>query len=204
MEPYYQNNLVRLYCADWREVDPPQGLVVVSDPPYPYQGEHFQEEIDAAIQFATTYQAERWFWFWDLFEAPPIPLPVVAKHIWHKSNTNRPNNYEMIYECVAGEDKRGSRVFPAAVIHPKLTGCKEAVGHPTQKPVKLLVKIVSLRKSATAILDPFCGTGTTLVAAQRAGIPSIGIDIREEWCEKAAIRLGKVSPTMSQGMIKYE
>ena len=39
------------------------------------------------------------------------------------------------------------------------------------------------------MLDPFCGTGTTLVAALRTGRNSIGIDIDPEYCRLAAERL---------------
>lgn len=39
-----------------------------------------------------------------------------------------------------------------------------------------------------AVLDPFCGSGSTLVAARREGWRSVGIEIEERWCEIAAQR----------------
>jgi len=65
--------------------------------------------------------------------------------------------------------------------------------HPTQKPVGLMEWCVEKAKKADDILDPFMGAGTTLVAAKRLGRKSIGIELDEEYCEKAAKRLQEVN-----------
>lgn len=55
---------------------------------------------------------------------------------------------------------------------------KERLGYPTQKPVALLERIISASsRPGDVILDPFCGCGTALVAAQKLGRKWIGIDI---------------------------
>jgi DNA modification methylase len=55
---------------------------------------------------------------------------------------------------------------------------KERVGYPTQKPEKLLERIIEASsKPGDVILDPFCGCGTTVAVAQRTGRKWIGIDI---------------------------
>jgi hypothetical protein len=54
----------------------------------------------------------------------------------------------------------------------------ERLGYPTQKPVALLERIVSASSNpGDVVLDPFCGCGTTIVAAQKLGRRWIGIDV---------------------------
>ena len=65
--------------------------------------------------------------------------------------------------------------------------------HPTQKPVRLIEYILNdFSKPNTLILDPFCGSGTTCVAAKKLGRRFIGIDISEDYCEIARQRLESV------------
>jgi len=67
---------------------------------------------------------------------------------------------------------------------------KETTGYPTQKPEKLLDRIVRASSTPAAwVLDPFCGSGTTLVAAAKAGRRAIGIDVGELAIETTSARL---------------
>jgi DNA modification methylase len=62
--------------------------------------------------------------------------------------------------------------------------------HTTQKPEPLMAELVALFTDAgETILDPFAGSGTTLVAAKRLGRKAIGIELNEKYCEVAANRL---------------
>ncbi|WP_445190753.1 DNA-methyltransferase [Sphingomonas sp. Tas61C01] len=55
---------------------------------------------------------------------------------------------------------------------------KEYLGYPTQKPIKLLERIVAAASNpGDVVLDPFCGCGTAVDAAQKLGRRWIGIDI---------------------------
>jgi hypothetical protein len=55
---------------------------------------------------------------------------------------------------------------------------QERLGYPTQKPVALLERIIAASSNAgDLVLDPFCGCGTTIHAAQKLGRQWIGIDI---------------------------
>lgn len=57
---------------------------------------------------------------------------------------------------------------------------KETTGYPTQKPLKLLDRIVRATSvEGSLVIDPFCGSGTTLVAAAQAGRRFVGSDVGE-------------------------
>ncbi|HOU91338.1 MAG TPA: site-specific DNA-methyltransferase [Polyangiaceae bacterium] len=71
----------------------------------------------------------------------------------------------------------------------------EATGYPTQKPERLLERIVraaSLPESR--VLDPMCGSGTTLAVAARLGRRWAGIDLGADACRIAAARLTGAAP----------
>lgn len=63
--------------------------------------------------------------------------------------------------------------------------------HPTVKPTELMVYLCRLTKTPTGgvILDPFMGSGTTLVAAKQEGRECVGIDIERKYCELAKRRV---------------
>lgn len=67
----------------------------------------------------------------------------------------------------------------------------ERVGHPTQKPVALMEWCLGFLPNAETILDPFMGSGTTLVACQRMGRKGTGIELDEEYWHIACERVHK-------------
>ena len=62
--------------------------------------------------------------------------------------------------------------------------------HPTQKPVALMKALIELTTlPGQLVLDPYCGSGTTLVAAASLGRRYMGIDVDEGYCQVARGRL---------------
>lgn len=84
-------------------------------------------------------------------------------------------------EVVIGQSKKGvplSDVWEIPYLNPK---AKERVGYPTQKPIILLEQIIKLVTDENdVVLDPFMGSGTTLVAAKILNRRYYGIDISED------------------------
>ena len=175
-------------CLTVQLTDQPD--LICTDPPYPNNAGHFLAGIADAEIFMRTFDCPRWLIFWHQLTPPNVPLPLVARHIWHRTNTNRPDNYEAIYEFAADGIERPSIVFPYAVISEGLTGCLEATGHPTQKNIRLMRRLLALRP-ARLVFDPFMGSGTTLRATKDLGIRAIGVEIEERYCEIAARRLAQ-------------
>ena len=72
---------------------------------------------------------------------------------------------------------------------------KERLGYPTQKPLALLERIIRASSNeGDIVLDPFCGCGTTLVAAEQLGRNWIGIDISKDAIDITEKRLRKTFP----------
>lgn len=88
-----------------------------------------------------------------------------------------------------------SDVWEIPYLNPK---AKERVGYPTQKPVLLLERIIELATDeGDTVCDPFCGSGTTLVAAELLGRKHIGVDQNIDAVELARARLAEPRKTTS-------
>lgn len=101
-------------------------------------------------------------------------------------------------DVVAAKEKKGvplSDVWYIPFLNPK---AKERTGYPTQKPIELLEKIIAISTDkGDTVLDPFCGSGTTLVSAKLQGRKFIGIDINSEAVSLTKERLESPSKTSS-------
>ncbi|MGK2898581.1 MAG: DNA-methyltransferase [Burkholderiaceae bacterium] len=125
--------------------------------------------------------------------------------VWEKLNpppTPRPSYVSATEWCVwlqrdGGKATwNGSGFTPNILRHP-ICGGGERSAHPTQKPLSLLLELVQRHTNPDdLILDPFAGSGTTLVAAKQLGRRAIGIELEERWAEVAAKRLESATPPL--------
>jgi site-specific DNA-methyltransferase (adenine-specific) len=136
-------------------------------------------------------------------------LPPSALFVWRKSNAARMTRPVPRLDCEFMVWHRHEKAtcrrmgeFDSLVLDVPMpqAGCFASerileagtgkAAHPCQKPLAVVQPFVTrLADPSEFVLDPFAGTGTTLVAAKIAGQRAIGIEQKEEFCELAANRL---------------
>jgi len=215
MKPYYEHAGIEIYHSDCRELLPelPKVDLVLTDPPYGILGgsksiggsnmvavnkydlswdtEHIDQET---INILRQKSAEQIFWGWNHY-AHSLP-ETKSILVWDKKCRNGWNDTFSDAElawCSSGK----CRVFRHLWVGALRKG--ERFGHPTEKPLGLMSWCLSLYPDADLILDPFVGSGTTLVAAKNLGRRAIGIEIEERYCEIAAKRLSQEVFSFGEG-----
>lgn len=74
----------------------------------------------------------------------------------------------------------------------RVRSCHGEAEHPTQKPLGIIDPLLRYScRPGGLVLDPFMGSGSTLVVAKSLGFQAIGIEIEEKYCEVAAKRLSQ-------------
>lgn len=206
MKPYYERDGITIYHGDCREILPTLAAdVLVSDPPY---GMSYRSGWSGATVAADEDVSARdeilaiWgdrpaivFGRW----SEPRPARTIVRLVWDKGEWPGMGDLslpwgpsdEEIY--ILGSGFVGKRT--GTVLRSNRIGAVEAV-HPTQKPEWLMVRLIKACPPGV-VLDPFMGSGTTLVAAKLEGRKAIGIEIEERYCEIAANRL-------AQGVLTFE
>ena len=204
MQPYYEHNGITIYHGDCREIMPELGKVdaVVTDPPYGmsfvsnYRSvQHMaianDDDVDL-LRFACNIpvsHSKYIFCRWDNLNDVPKPKSYIT---WVKNNWSMGDlNHEHARQSEGILFYKGDNHFfplsrPTDVVQTKRTGNDL---HPTQKPVDLMEAVIKWTDGL--VLDPFMGSGTTLVAAKQLGRKAIGIELEEKYCEIAVKRLSQ-------------
>jgi site-specific DNA-methyltransferase (adenine-specific) len=135
----------------------------------------------------------------DFYDAVSSYIKIRNALIWHKASggqgsvrTDYIRDYEVILFGSSGLREIGGVGSYSNVLtgydRPPQTGRL----HPTQKPLGLIQHLIGRHASPQGVvLDPFLGSGTTLLAAKNSGRQAIGIEIEERYCEIAANRLAQ-------------
>jgi site-specific DNA-methyltransferase (adenine-specific) len=231
--PYWEGDGITVYCARWQDVLPLSCDVVITDPPYGTGGWRrgesgagsnpsaslIRETWDTgATDWLAATRVDRVLTFWPVGGAAQLLNAATAlgldKHraLYFRKRDPKPVldrtrwSMEPIWVLSAGgfvlrgEDD----VFEGST--PRLGRDHEATGHPYQKPLALMLWLLSKVDEGT-ILDPFAGSGTTLVAGRILGRRCIGIEQDERWCEvtvqriRAATEFGARRPKAAPGAL---
>lgn len=96
------------------------------------------------------------------------------------------------------ERKSGIARLPDVIVAP-VGSNEKGIDHPAQFPLTLVKPLIkTFGPEGGTVLDPFAGSGTTLIAAANLGRNWYGFDISEKYCELARQRLGKQEGGLSQ------
>ncbi len=220
-KPYYQDSAVTLYHGDCRDIVPelPKGAITISDPPYNV-GYHYGSYADrmepkayqqmlASVCRTPCVLIHYMESLCDFaFTVEELPAKVVA---WvYPSNTQRQWRGIAWWGCKPDftrdgqdyrnpEDKRiaeriangeRARLYDWWEIDQVKNVGEEKTEHPCQIPLSVMARIIKITEG-DLIIDPFCGSGTTLRAAKDAGRRAIGIEFDERYCEITARRMGQ-------------
>jgi DNA modification methylase len=188
-EPWTRKEVIggcTLYLGDCLEVMPALGKVdaVVTDPPYPDWLAEKYLYFDGIIDFLKIIDC-RQLVFWSTKEN--FPLDYTARHVWDKK-TGCGSEYEFIFER---NGARNFKVFRHYLINSSVAASFTGdtwTGHKSQKPIALIERCVKFVNAET-ILDPFMGSGTTLVACAKLGRKGIGIELDPDYFEIACRRV---------------
>lgn len=78
------------------------------------------------------------------------------------------------------------------------------LAHPTEKAISVIMPLVeAFAPPGGIVLDPFSGSGSTLVAAALAGRRYLGVELKEKYCQLARKRLEGVERFMRHGMRQH-
>lgn len=202
MTPYYEDELVTILLADCREVIPQlqlERLSIVSDPPYgmsykPLRGADGSKRWSEGVrgdsepfdpEFLLLHPCVLWGANWYSGALPGHGGWLV----WNKTPKHRKEGF-VASDCELAYASEATRVHRFDLQWGGEARNGEGHWHPTQKPVGLMEWCLRFAPH-DPVVDPFMGSGSTLLAARRQGRKAIGIELDERYCEAAAKRLSQ-------------
>ena len=192
MTPYYSDDLVTIYHGDSRDLTTEiDAEVVLTDPPYGIDKAEWDAEFVLPLLPRGVLAMGIMPGPWNLLRCPEMLGPLVYR--WTLSArlvngmTNGAVGFGNWIPCLLYS-------IPGVSLWQQDGDAKEFVvgrdpkpDHPSPKPLNVTTWFLS-RLPAGTVIDPFMGSGTTLLAAKSLGRKAIGIEIEERYCEIAAQR----------------
>jgi len=206
VRPYYQDDAVTIYHGDCREILPAIGAVdaVVTDPPWPVELEYMVGNLEALPLMAAVAE-------WSVLHAsrlvihlsaatdprwlrcvPPEMPFLCTRWLDYARPAYRGRILSADVAYVFGEfppPSQSGHMLPGRTMacDPRDVRGRGEGDHPSPRKYEHARWLVGWYGGGTN-LDPFMGSGTTIVAAKNLGRKAIGIEIEERYCEIAARR----------------
>jgi len=202
MTPYYEAGGITIYHGDCREIFSALTAtdLLLADPPYNYKLNYDGYTDDLPRDEYARWCAD-WFSQYSGLASKTVIFPGNGNlDIWLP--IKRPSGIGCWYKpgnpssSSVGFDEWepwlywGVRLGGSSVIRATVSKQGDTGDHPCPKPMAL-ISMLLVKTKATSVIDPFLGSGTTLFAAKKLGIPAIGIEQSEKYCEIAANRLSQ-------------
>lgn len=217
MRPYYEHDGITIYHGDCREVLPlVKADAVITDPPYgmkdksdrstrgrtnglPRSNYRISLKWDVIAGDEEAFDPSPWLSYATvvLFGAVHFSSRLPDSRAWIVWDKREGGASDDNADCdFAWTNLRGpARLYSQLWRGLCRRGAENAtrLEHPHQKPIALMQWIIGQCKLSdeAVVLDPYMGSGTTLVAAKNLGHKAIGIEIEEKYCEIAAKRLAQ-------------
>lgn len=208
MKPYYEDDFATLYHGDCREVLPlDDGDCLVTDPPFNVGKDYGTSddalpmaEYEAMIHALSTSGPERQAWI-----TPTNRLAMFARILGDEARpvvirrgAQGPKRWgwfdQFDMALVLGKPREYvSNLWDGIRLKGEGYFFREhSYDHPGYTPYPIMLRLVDLLADEGAVvIEPFAGTGTTLVAAKQIGRRAIGVELDERYCEIAAKRLAQ-------------
>lgn len=218
---YYAHGGIQIYHGDCRDVLPtlPVGLTV-SDPPYnvAYHYDDYSDRLPDAEYWQFMLTVLKMPLVFIHYPEAMFPLAAVlcqapSEVVAWVYHANTPRQWrsvawfglspdfsrdgqayrnptdKRVEKLIA--DGRAARLYDWWEIEQVKNVSDEKTAHPCQIPRALMMRILRVTPFDGPVIDPFCGSGTTLLAAKELGRTAIGIETSERYCEVAAMRLSQ-------------
>lgn len=201
--PYYDDGTVTIYHGDCLEILPALGteFALVSDPPYGIDFQYFNRRRRGKINDAKTIANDAKAFDPSHLLAYPSSvlfganyyadkLPLGKWVVWNKRDQREKaslfSDAELVWHNGSGATVSVFNWFWVGYYKKGEMGTSH---HPAQKPISLMRYLIE-RVEGT-VLDPYMGSGSTLLAARDLGRKAVGIEIEERYCEIAVRRLSQ-------------
>jgi len=218
IKPYFTDRAVSIFCGDCRDLLralPSDSVdMVLTDPPYGvgYRGRWGADSPAIAGDEGPTIMLPAFTEIWRLLKPDSLCLSFygwphadeflrtwkrigfrpVSHIVCIKNNIGlgyfSRSQHETAFLLAKGNPRRPEPAMSDVFAWER----EPCVFHPSQKPLQVISRLLStFTDEGDLVLDPFMGSGTTLVAARSLGRRAIGIEIEERYCEIAAQRLAQ-------------